>query len=62
VASHLDRIERAVDLVGRGEDERRGAALRPDRLEHVERAARVHLEILDRIGEAVVTATCAARW
>jgi hypothetical protein len=45
-------LEVAVHLVGRREDDARRGGLRARGLEHVERAARVDLEVLHRVDEA----------
>ena len=57
-----DVVEVAVDLVGRGEDQRRRRPRGAQRLEQVQRAERVDSKSSTRIARLVVTATCAAKW
>src|SRR5438874_12059641 len=45
-------IERAVDFVGRSENERDAAAGFPDQLQEVQRPSRIYGEIVARISEA----------
>ena len=49
---HLDMAEIAIDLVGARKDDRRATTGAAHRLQHIERTAGIHLEVVDGIVKA----------